>query len=86
MDSGDIFKPPKTRLWNVWTEGYRVTGNRQSAVFHGRYSGVTFQDALMRFRDSLEDKKTQKLVNIRNGTFWGCRFFDNEADARESFG
>jgi len=85
-DFGDVFAPDRERSWEVWTEGYRDTGKQESAVYHGRYCGVTFEDALVRFKDSLDSKKTRRLVNIRKGTFWGCRFFNNEIDAREAFG
>lgn len=85
-DFKDIFEVEMPQHWEVWTEGYRATGEEQGAVFHGIYRGETFQDALVAFRASLEDSRTEKLVNLAKGTFWGCRFFDNETEARESFG
>jgi len=86
-DFEDVFEgKPKLSNWEVWTEGYRVTGNEQGAIFHGIYRGETFQDALMAFKVSLEDAKVWSLVNLAKGTFWGCRFFDNETEARASYG
>lgn len=69
-------------LFDVWIEGYSATGQSENANYEGTYSAVSFKDAC------------EKMMRLRNwdisyyngSSYWGCRFFDNEADARASFG
>lgn len=72
--------------WQVWTEGYMATGESGKAIFHGEFDGETFRDAVKAYRDTITDPYSIKCVDLENLTFWACRFFDNEADARKSFG
>lgn len=68
------------RQYEIWSEGYITNGERAGAHFHGRAMGDTFAEACRRlFKDdyNYDDEK---------GTHWGCRLFDNEDDARKSFG
>lgn len=76
--------------FELWVEGYAATGEHGTARFLGRWSGETFDEAV---------KKWNATKNIRSEygdlrwsdndhmwSVWGCRIFDNEADARRSFG
>ncbi len=72
--------------YQVWSEGFRSTGQSGSAHNHGTFDGDTFKDAVESFRTSLADQYSRDCVNLESLTFWGCRFFDNEGDARKSFG
>lgn len=72
--------------WQVWSEGYRATGESSGATFHGSFKGETFRDAVSAFRDSLTDAYSIECVNLDRLTFWGCKFFDNGNDAVRSFG
>jgi len=72
--------------FDIWTEGYSATGDSSTAQFHGTFEGENFSDAVKAFRDSLSDQHSIQCINLKNLTFWGCRFFDNENDARKSFG
>lgn len=72
--------------WNVWTEGYATTGESGDASFHGTFGGETFKDAVIAFKNSLTDKYSISCIDVEGMSFWGCRFFDNEGDARKSFG
>lgn len=74
------------KLWSLWTEGYVVTGNNNGATFHGSWEGETFEDAVRNFQNSIEDERSRDLVDLERMSWWGCRFFDNERDARLSFG
>jgi hypothetical protein len=67
--------------WEVWTEGYIITGERQPATFHGIFTGRTFRDAVKQFRDT--KCSNPELVDIDRMTYWGCGFYDNESEARE---
>jgi hypothetical protein len=70
--------------FEIWNEGYACTGNSGIAQFLGLEEGKNFSEAC-------------KKALIRNGwdmsyydeecnQYWGCRFFDNEFEARKSFG
>jgi hypothetical protein len=85
-DFQDIFGPGVKQVFEVWTEGFNDSGNQQGAMFHGRYSGETFEDALVAFKASIEDKRSRNLVNLRTRSYWGCRFFDNGAEAKVKYG
>ncbi len=78
-----------SQIWEIWTEGWCATGCEgipQEAKFHGKFEGKTFTDAIRSFRDSLDDEYSRSFVDMKNQSFWGCRFYDNETDARKAFG
>jgi hypothetical protein len=70
----------------LWSEGYSATGGEAKAIFHGEFEAVDLRDAVRQFKDTLIDERDKKCVHVDSLDFWGCRFFDNEADARKSFG
>jgi hypothetical protein len=74
------------KKFEVWTEGYRATGDISGANFHGIYEGETFRDAVSKFADSLTDPRSIACINLDVPSFWGCKFYDNEKDARRYFG
>lgn len=85
--------------FEIWIEGYRATGEEAQASFIGKAAGETFEEACKNF-EYPEDQfnmgikfisKGQKLTLDEKGhggrpSIWACRLFDNEADARKSFG
>ena len=68
------------KTFEIWSEGYIITGGRGTALFHGKIKANSFKEAC----DILFDD--DKFYNPKNLTYWGCRLFDNEIDARKSFG
>jgi len=74
------------KIFKVWTEGYAATGDRSDAMFHGEFEGDSFKEAIQSFKDTLTDPYSIECVDVDRMVFWGCRFFDNETDARKSFG
>jgi len=91
---GDIPEPAIERVralfageieleFELWTEGSQSTGERSLAVFHGKYKGTDFRDAVRNFK---RDSDKGRFVNAESLTMWGCRFFTNGVDARKSFG
>lgn len=84
--------------FEIWSEGYRATGESSDATFHGKFAGETFDDAVNKFNEqcvkkygkpsaekgSVLDGRTMKPLD--DWRIWGCKLFDNEADARKSFG
>jgi hypothetical protein len=73
------------KVYEVWSEGYAATGESAGARFHGKFKGMTFKDAVESYINTLSPD-AQKSFNGERLTYWGCRFFDNEQDARKSFG
>jgi len=71
------------KYWSVWSEGYRATGEHGTATFHGNFEADTFAEACQRWAATTSDPKQ---FNAERLTYWACRLFDNEADARKSFG
>lgn len=71
--------------WEVWIEGYAATGGSGTASFEGVYKGETFKNAV---ESMMKDKQwnIEGYYNPERLTYWACRFFDNETDARKSFG
>ena len=74
------------KRFQIWTEGYSATGESSGAHFHGEFEGESFHDAVTAYRDSLANEPSRNCIDLERLTFWGCRFFDNEDDARKSFG
>lgn len=71
----------------LWSEGYVATGQRSEAIFHGRYKAQTLHEAVIQFMETLSDNDKRYIDLTSNPPrFWACRFFDNEIDARKSFG
>lgn len=70
--------------FNIWMEGFRATGESASAhLVATNVEGENFIDACKQFY------KNDLLFRINEkGTpsYWGCRLFDNEAEARKTFG
>jgi hypothetical protein len=70
--------------YDVWIEGYAVTGQQDTAQLLGSSDKHNFEEACE------EVLKTagwdMSYWNPERCTHWGCRLFDNETDARKSFG
>ena len=76
---GDVFE--------VWSEGYVITGGEGKAMFHGWIRGKTFEKAMGRYKRVYHgDVEERGEEGNKYFVTWGCRYFDNEADARQSFG
>ena len=78
--------------FQIWSEGFRATGESQGAFFHGTSEGENFKEAVENFANTFPDFKKYYDVRINTKTgeeylsYWGCQLFDNEQDARKSFG
>lgn len=71
---------------SLWVEGYSISGNRSDASFCGKYDVDTLQEAVIEYKSTVTDQRSRDLIDVNKLTYWGCRFFDNEDDARRSFG
>jgi len=89
------------RYYEIWIEGYAATGESGRAYklcYDGDpntvWKGCTFQHACVR---ALNELKWPMLYTALQGlgtcyydaktnSYWGRKFYDNEEDARKSFG
>ncbi len=75
------------KTWEVWSEGYSATGDRGYAQLEGTAEAETFSEACrIVCVDSGKWKEQPGGFDAVGLTVWGCRLFDNESDARWSFG
>lgn len=79
-------------LYEVWIQGYAATGEHGEAFqltlsteISTKWRGDGFQKACVNALKSLEWDMKDYYDPIKN-SYWACRFFDNEQDARKSFG
>lgn len=71
------------QLYEIWSEGFRTSGERGTAFFHGTSYGRNFKEACIAF---FAQSKNAEYFNKKWLTFWACGLFDNENDARKRFG
>ena len=71
------------REFEIWSEGYVATGNASRANFHGVFKESTFAKACKVWAKTL---RQPEYFDEKRLTLWGCKLFDNEEDARKSFG
>lgn len=72
------------KTYSIWAEGYRATGESGGASHVGSAQGKTFKKACDNL--ALTDKPFAAYYDSEAVTYWGCKLFDNETDARVSFG
>lgn len=79
---------PNLKLRHVWTEGYMATGEHGTATYHGCCLAESFIEACETLIKTLDKKSDGTLQMYTEGhpQVWGCKCFDNEVDARKSFG
>jgi hypothetical protein len=76
--------------YEIWSEGYSATCQHEKATQliteEGKrlWEGETFQKACEAAIREL--KWDMKFYDAHRNTYWACGFFDNEVDARKSFG
>lgn len=66
--------------FQIWSEGYKATGEAQKACPQGSVEANSFQEACDELFLDNQSYDSERL------TIWGCRLFDNEDAAREAFG
>lgn len=66
--------------YKIWCEGYSATGESQPAHFVAEVEAESFKDACIKHYGG------EKTFDSTRLTLWGCRLYDNEYEARRSFG
>jgi|GEM_PF-2990696 len=74
------------KKFQVWVEGYRSTGDSSEAKFVQEWTAGSFEQAVHFCVNQIGGKLDRANFNAAKLTYWGCELFDNEADARKSFG
>jgi hypothetical protein len=69
--------------YEIWAEGFVTNGEQTGARFHGTFEADSFAKACDFWARTLPSEKHFDRDRL---TYWGCRLFDNEIDARRSFG
>lgn len=72
------------KKYEIWSEGYCASGDSAPATLLGVCEGDDFRDDCINYANINQPFK--ELFDSKRMTCWGCRLFDNEADARKSFG
>ena len=73
-------------LHEVWSEGYRASGDSAGAHLLGCVEAETFAEACDILCSPPEWQKLNGGYDPQRKTVWGCRLFNNYADASRSFG
>jgi hypothetical protein len=71
--------------FEIWVEGFRCTGGRGKAWKAGIARGEDFRDACYRLAKA-DPSNFGKYFDRADNTWWGCRIYDNAADATQHFG
>jgi len=74
------------KIFEIWMEGYAATGESGSAQLLGTKPGKTFMDAYLNYVKDFYGESPPDHVSLNKPSIWGCRIYDNEADARKVFG
>jgi len=84
----EIAARPTPDTISVWSEGYACSGQRSGAQLLGRVIAPDFNNAVLKIMAQMEDRHSRECFSFRGGhwSHWGCRLFDNEYCARQSFG
>jgi hypothetical protein len=82
-----------SKKWHVWMEGYLATGMEgipAEAMLVGIAREETFQAAAYKACRAKFKEECDSYYRIHEEfgypIFWGCRLYDNEIDARRSYG
>ena len=78
-----VKQEPELKTYELWLEGYINTYGAETAAYIGNYKAKTFDDAVLKASADLD---YPDQVNMDDLTYCGRKFFDNEADARRTYG
>lgn len=76
------------KIYEIWMEGYAATLDRGTAEYVSSVEAESFKEACIKYSKTEEgiEKQWDEFFDSQNLSFWGCKLFDNEKDAREHFG
>ena len=82
-DTEFVRKSYPERFYEIWYEGYNATGNRSGTSYLDKTKGTSFKNACQNF---FVERSDLNYFDNHTLTYWGCRLYDNEIEARRSFG
>jgi hypothetical protein len=71
---------------SLWMEGYAATGERGVAQCLGNYNAKTIDEAVKEYMEKHPNSVDWDRYGRGRHAIWACEIFDNERDARKSFG
>lgn len=75
------------KTFNVWTEGWAANEGRFGATFMGSVEAENLVDACKKLRQKGGPASARYWrIEEKAAYYYGCKAFDNERDARKSFG
>lgn len=75
------------RIFDVWTEGWAANEGKFPAMFMGRVEAESLVEACKKLKArSKPDLRRFWRIEEKAAYYYGCKAFDNERDARKSFG
>jgi len=74
------------KKFEIWCEGFSVTGNIGKAFLMDIVEAESFDEAVKKYSESHGNSIDMNRFGAGRHSNWGCEPFDNEADARKSFG
>jgi len=75
----------ESKEYEIWCEGFVTMESRSVAQLLGIIRAESFKSAVIEFFNR-HDKTVNDYFDEERMTFYGCKLFDNEADARKTFG
>ena len=83
----DFKEEKKENEYDIWKEGYSVTGNKATARCLARgIKAASFKDACIKLDKEINADNAYGHFNSKSLSFWACRLFETEEEARKTFG
>lgn len=73
------------KMYSIWSEGYAVTGQSGQAQYICASEGSSFREACFNAWKAGKFEGYGGYDEVYN-SLWGCKLYDNLADAQYSFG
>ena len=70
----------------LWMEGYAATCEHSPAQNLGTYEALDLDEAVKHYMEGHPDSVEWDRFGRGRHAIWACEIFDNEVDARKSFG
>ena len=74
----------KKLIVEIWVEGYQATGQQGTANCFGWYRANSLLEACEKL--AKVNPEFDRLFVRHFMTYWGCKIFDNEEEARKAYG
>lgn len=74
------------QVFQIWREGYSCTGDNSKASLIATIEAANFDEACLQYCPRIDEPPFIYDAESKTWSFWGCRLFDNETDARAAFG